>query len=419
MNSDGELGKIFQGLTELKASLTRIESALRGAKGNNNHPQPAQPCPTLLINISRTSGQRFPFHVDLTGVINTTVKVHPVRLAILIVLVRDTQDRATGGSGIADQQSIALGLSKALGDEVNLDALKGAWFRFENDFVGKLAQAPYKLEVQKSKHLMLKHEAQEIADFPVEISSKDPLISRLLDEVVPSSPFAKARTRKVLYVPGGPDGFDRLFLDLFNHSHQVHETSLFFKPSISTYPAQLLNFIRASEEDKKRREILLEGLATGRCSFDEVLNRRTLRRMITYTNNRKFLYYPPQVTQEHVELHLMELIRMVSEYKRYRLILTDKPMPFLLGLFDIYYAAEPECYTIFFKQMVAEHDPDINAFVINDRGVFKSVMNDVIGWIMADPKTLKDEREVVEELTRTLTYLRETGPIREDVALDD
>jgi hypothetical protein len=303
-----------------------------------------------------------------------------------------------------------------LGEETNLRAVEAAWYRFKADFFPRLntRESIYKLGLQHSPEvLVLKRGDQMLVDFPIEITSSDPKINKLLDEVVPSSPFAKARTRKVLYVAGGPAGFDRLFLDIFNHSHLVHETSLFFKPSIATYPDRLLDFIQASDEDKQRRQILINGLLSGRCLFDEILNRRTLRQMITTGKNGKFFFYPATVTQTHIEAHLSELMRWVADYHSYRLILTDCPMPFLLALFEIHYAADPECYTVFFKQLIAEHDPDINAFVVNDHSILQNVKRDIVDWIMSDPSTLSNREAVINELKETLEQLRAHGPIVE------
>jgi hypothetical protein len=406
--------RLLKEVQSLQAAMARLEGIL--GRGTVPPARVVPERPLILADIRTTAkGKRFPYEVQLTGAVEYSVSVSPIRVAILAVLFKDLQDRLSGGNGLSNKQELIRKFAGRLGVEVTDAAVKTALYRFDVDFIKDLSAA--------SGTMQLKYNSPKVAlqvvdangrfatQMIVDVRSPVATVEQVLQELLPASPLAQARSRKVLYVPGGPAGFDRLFLELFDHPYPMREESLFFKPSIITYPDDLLNFIQASREDRLRRDAALKGFHERRCRFREILRRTTLRDLITHTSKDGFLLYPPTVTQRHVEDHLCELMRMVRECPGYVLTLTDAPLPFLLSLFEIESGSQPEAYTVFFRQLLREHDPDINCFLINDATILWAVRKHVIAGVVTNPSTTDDPRTVEQEIKEVLRTLQDSGPL--------
>ena len=243
-----------------------------------------------------------------------------------------------------------------------------------------------------------------------EVSSNHDAIRHCFDQVLSISPLERVRQQRVLFVPGGPEGFDRLFLDLFDHSHRVEETSLFLKPSIITYPDRLLDRLGASLQDRKRKEIIFQGFKSRRCFFTEILRRETLKELVDFGHGGVSRIYGPGITEAMAEEHIQAIIHQIEAYfPVYKLVLTDAAFPFLLSTFQIFAEDEPESYVVFFKQLIIEHDPIIECFAIQDQAVTRNVLENVINWVIAHPSSESDPTKVVAELRVIAKPLRAKG----------
>lgn len=363
----------------------------------------------LNIFVTRTTKPRLPFEFRFEGAINYSKSVSTTRAMILLVLLLDFQDRSEGFSGMEEiQPKIIEAYHLIDNSEIEVEnKVSAAFYRVEYDFLKELNA------IIKSGTFTLKNERLDFnlnskiwQPMQIEVIVEDAEISEICNKILPTSPLSRAQRRKALFVAGGPDGFDRLFYDLFNHDHLLRETSMFFKPSIITYPLHLLEFIGASKQDIARRELALKGLQSGKFQFLEILNRTTLKQMVQFDpTGNKFSMYAPNVVQKHIEDHFSSIMEMVKNYETYELVLTDAPLPFLLSTFEIIGDSKHECYTIFFQQLIREHDPDVNCFTINDKEVMAQVISNLVGWILRHPTTERSKDKVFLELKEALAQV--------------
>ncbi len=399
-----DFNKILPELLNLQKIVQELDhkvSSLIASGGNVEAPEQK-----LNIFITRTTKIRFPFDFRFEGPVNLTRSVSTSRAVILLVLLLDFQDRSEGFSGIEDIQLKIVDAYHLIdnGEKEIENKVSAAFYRVETEFLKELNA------VMKSGTFTLKNgrlgfnlNSKVWQPMQIEVIVEDVEIAEICNRILPTSPLSRAQRRKALFVAGGPDGFDRLFYDLFNHDHLLKETSMFFKPSIITYPLHLLEFIGASKQDIARRELALKGLQSGKFHFLEILNRTTLQQMVLFDlTSNKFSMYPPNVVQKHIDDHFYSIMEMVKKYETYELVLTDAPLPFLLSTFEIIGDSKHECYTIFFQQLIKEHDPDVNCFTINDKEVMTQVISNLVGWILRHPTTERNKDKVFLELKEAL-----------------
>jgi hypothetical protein len=394
-----------------------------------------EPAPVFLdASFQRTDKDRMPFVLKLDGAVTGEKKLTVVGTAILLVLLADLQCRRSGVgiegkfSRIADidlMLTAALESTQtrrgdgAISDSSNHDIkrVKTAYDRFLNDYnTNKWIRAKVEgAEVNITKNscqldlIFTKHPAP-----PVEVRFRisDPALRGCLDDLK-VSPLDLVRRHSVMHVAGGPEGFDQLFLDLFDHADEVTERSLFYKPSITTYPADLLDALNASQQDRRRKDVLLKGYDTGRCKFIEILNRQTLREMIQLDRSGAFRLYGPRVTDRMVLAHFDALVELLKTKPHYQLVLTDAPLPFLLSTFDRQ-GQRSESFTVFFRQLIREHDPDVECFAICNSDVTRSINEKVIGGVVRHSTTTTEREDVIAELKRYSEQLRRSGPTPAD-----
>jgi hypothetical protein len=329
----------------------------------------------------------------------------------------DYRDVSAGGIGIDDRirtsQKIMMRLQGRQPTRKSIDVAVGRLRT--TDFFTEPALGTAGIECQYLKNefrLSLRDNSNgRRRPLRIDIKCTDSNLESCLSNELAISQLEKVRQRHIAHVEGGPKGFDQLFLEFFDHSHPVHETSMFFKPSIISYPDSLLEVLRASEQDRRRKEIMCRDLKSGRCSFLEILNRSTLTNMIRAGEHGGFRMYGAEVEQHLVLAHFDNLINQIQRMKGFKLALTDVPLPFLLSTFQITMPTHQDSFTVFFRQHVREHDPDIDCFAIYDEGITRSILDNVVGRVLNDPSTTTDRRVVADTLRETAQRLKQHGPL--------
>jgi hypothetical protein len=390
-------------LRTLRDEVKQLSSAVHGVQ--RAIPQ----LPTLeAIFTERGQGERKPFELRLDGLFSGTYPLTVVRTAILLVLISDLADRQRGGIGHSNRIGlicqVATRLSKQSGSE---KAVREAIRRIPNFFKAEKLFAT-------GNQLAFRANECQLAVAPGTFDAVDVRLrvrGRTLEEVrttdLAVSPLERVRQQRVQFVPGGPVGFDRLFLEFFDHRFEVEERSFYFKPSIVTYPLTLLSRLGASAEDVSRKRIMENGFRSKRCRFIEVLNQQTLVEMTQRDSAGHFKLYGPLATVEDVSAHLAELRRFVIEYSPYyELVLTAEPLPFWISTFVI--RRDPvEYYTVFFRHLIQEHDPEVDCFAICDYDVTNNVNNNLVERIRQNvAPNLRTADQMADEILRAESELR-------------
>jgi len=399
----------------MREDLRRIESLLVNGVKTNTLATPEKPKQRILtVNIIRTIGDRKPFLFSLRGVVNVDIRCSRMRAALLLTALLDLEHRADGGKGLTDGNKRTVEIAQCLDPQESCNdianAVRVGLYRLavfleelrldakdQNSQFLSLESNPLCLSIVDSERVVIEQPLQ------LQIESNDQIVTNIVEKISSSSPLTRLRKRKVAFISGGPAGFDRLFLELFDHQYPVREHSLYFKPSIITYPLPLLEFMGVSHEDISRRRLMHEGLQSGRIEFVEILNTKTLWQIIE-RQDTKFKFYPSNVVQHQVEEHLLSLQSMVKTLPGYNLCLTEAPLPFLLSTFHILNDQGGETYSVFFKQEIKEHDPNVSCFVISSRSIYESISEHVLQWVLRHPTTIRDRNAVFAEIQKVLDF---------------
>ena len=400
-------------------------SALRNDIANLRHdlaqtikPHFSMPASTerksLVFRFLDNDSSRSPFRVEFSNQSSTcSLNCSPVLGVTLFVLLKDLKSRTDGGIGVQNPKKQILEiLTRYEGhNKRNEKSITQAYYRLKNQTsvfdpnferqvgLNFLFNNDFRLEVKPLTNKELRAE-----DLLVQIDCQSKRLSASLEQIKMFSMLDRVRQQTVAHVLGGPDGFDQLFLELFDHNNDVHEKSMFFKPSIISYPDELLEVLGASTQDIKRKEIMQKELQGGRCTFQEILPRSSLRDMTTHSNGHFKLY--GQVPPDMVELHILQLIQQVKQFSGYELMLTSAPLPFLLSTFEISSASNRiESFTVLFRQLIREHDADVDCIAICDAKITSSIVQHVFSKVGQHPTSESDSQKVLEELESSLAKL--------------
>lgn len=413
--SESTLSAVLSELRELKKHVLRIEARQGSATAA------APPKPQLKVYYGRIEMERKSFLVRMDGIISATLRLSSLRATLLLVLLVDLQDRLDGGRGITNIVQAAAGVWPKLDAQATQGAraqnsLRVGLYRLEHFISGNsdFSGADFRLVFNPADSRLAVSDAKtgKAANrIDIDLSTNDRDVAAVLDEVMSTSPLARVRKRKVLYVPGGREGFDRLLLELYEHSHPLVVKTLYFRPAIQSYPTRLLEAIGMSDRNIHRKEVVFEGYRTGRCRFLEILNFETIWDMIRFVPDVGFKLYPRTITAEHVEQHLEHLIYKIETFPTFELVLTDASFPFYLGTFDIHTQPVPEHITIFFRRFSRDYVHDVSCFVLSDEAVSENISKNIIDWILAHPSTVRDRGEVVSYIKNVIERLRNEGPL--------
>ena len=417
--SEITLSRLFEELSALRGEVQQLRAQLNVSASQ----QQDESLRTAHLHVFFDSfeGERKPFLIKMDGILTASLTLSSIRTAILLVLLLDLQDRFENGRGVTDPLDTVIKTHIALsGEEDNTllrNSIRVALYRFGQFFE--------KRKEFHGEHYALRFNAKEltlnIADergrnvaekIVVEVTSNNPSISAVADEILATSPLQRVRKRKTLFVPEGPEGLDRLLLELYDHPYPVKVTSLYFRPSAQTYPTTLLQRMGFSEANLLRKQVMLAGYKSGRCEFTEVLNHSTIWNMIRQRPEGGFLPYPDNVGEDFVLEHLSYLIYKLETFEAYRLVLTDAQFPFYLGTYEIKSARMPEYFTVFFRRAASEYVHGVSVFVLNDPLVTQAIAQNVIQWVMAHPTTVHDRGEVIRFVKQVREHLKTKGPIK-------
>ncbi|MCB0346375.1 MAG: hypothetical protein KDD66_14745, partial [Bdellovibrionales bacterium] len=351
-----KLAREIHGLRSSTDSLTRRIDALqsqvsdmRGQVDAVSHVSAdAAPRPLLRIDAIFSGGgtERKPYRLAIDGIVSHRLNLSSIRAAILLVLLLDLQDRSEGGRGVLDPvQSIGQALKLLDADAAKIDDdqlannMRVAIYRFDvfqaesklflND------EFPLRFEPKTCRlETLVESERQLSQDVLVQVTSAHPDFSTLIDELLTSSPLSRLRKQKAIYVPGVESGVDRLLLELYDHNYPVEQVAVLYRPSMQSFPMELLERIKASAPKIERVRLLNEGYKTGRCHFREILPRSALTDLIRLKEDGTFLLYPQNVTADDIQDHLAYIVHLLNEVENYSLTLTDAFAPFHISTFE-------------------------------------------------------------------------------------
>ncbi|MBN8551104.1 MAG: hypothetical protein J0M12_17455 [Deltaproteobacteria bacterium] len=380
----------------------------------------------LNIALDRVVGERKPFVLRCHGIFDFELKLSSMRAALFLALLLDVHDRSAGGATSSEITTRMATLYRSLEgtnapDEQIAALVRVGLYRLELSLVESPLFEGSELSLAFNSQLHRleiagKSKIQRWSDLSVSISSSDPKILALIDSLLATSPLSRARKQKSMYISSSERGWDQLFLEYFNHTQAVQNTSLYYRPALPTFPDALLTHIKASAATIARKRVMLQGYRSGRVTFHEILNRQTLWEMITKMPNGNFKLYPPGVTGELVTAHLQELQLHLDSYEKYSLSLTDAVFPFIVGVIQIGEGEKLDAFTMFYRQAPALETSDVTCFVLHDPFVAQSVLSRVISAVLEHPSTSSDRAQVREEISHVLDYFLTNGPIVKEPA---
>jgi hypothetical protein len=419
---------VAQEISALRTSIDHLRSAL----GGTNIAAAGSPSPQhqLSVFIARNSTPTKPFSVRCDGDIASTFKLSAIRTAIFIVLLLDLDDRLEGGRGIEDPLGAIGKTLRALepgtadpGRETP-ERIRVAVYRFwefcqsTSHLKGALVYLDFDdKRLRLSPKSSTTHAA--LTALKIEVTSNEPEVASILAQTLTRSPIEQVRKRKALYVPPGPDGADRLLLEMYDHPHELTVTSLYVRPPLPSYPDALLEKLAVSPRVLRRKALAFEGYRTGRFNFYELLNEHTIWDLIRYSPQTGFKLYPRSIGAADVAAHLDNLISILSNYDTYHLYVTKMVVPFVVVTYDIRSGALPESFTVFFQAFSSAAERDLGCFAMHDRALYQSISDHIVKWLVNHPSTLKNRGDVIALLQRVRNHLTQKRPLSLDAPIPE
>lgn len=401
-----------------------LRSEVQALSANRLRPVLSDPAPArkeMKISLDRSLGERKPFVLRVQGLFDVEVKLSAMRATIFLTLLLDLHCRSEGGGENPDPMQRMIDIYRELDGatttrEQIAELIRVGLYRFElalleertfcSDSIS-LTFNPKRLRLEIAKDSAL----SSISDLSVSLAASDHKILAIIDRFSGISPLGRIRSQGSLYISSGEQGWDRLFLEYFDHSQPVRNTSLFYRPALPTYSDELLTFIKAPAATFKRKQVMLKGYRNGRVAFDELLTRQTLWDMITLLPSGEFKLYPAGVSAAMVAGHLKEIISQLETCPGYQLSLTQAAFPFIVGVVQIGAAPQSESFSMFYRIPALPRLEEATCFVLRDPFVSESVLTRVIGSVRSHPSTTTKRSEVIEEVKNVLGYLEANGPM--------
>lgn len=363
----------------------------------------------LLQAIFSVSGlERKPYSLTLRGIIDEQMNLSAMRTAIMLVVLMDLQDRSEGGKGIAEPSRAILSALRELqttdsDDEQLYASIRVGLYRFDdfqkgfNLFSG--AELPLSYEAKRCRLDVIpeQHGLNE-RDVTVVISSADSAINKIVDAQLTSSPLTRLRKQGVLYLPGGIAGVDKLVLEIFSQTEPVSQVAVFHRPSLQSFPLDLLERTAGSEQKVERTKLVLEGYESGRCKFVEIVSRAAMKNLLQCNSEGRFASYPADFGKKEVTSHFEHLVWLLRSFENYQLILTDAYAPFHLTTYEISPDSNPECFTLFLRRASTEFTVDETCFAVEGQYTKQSITERVVSWITAHPSTSVNRAATILEL---------------------
>ena len=227
-------------------------------------------------------------------------------------------------------------------------------------------------------------------------------LNKLLDEV---------RKRKAIYIPPGPEGFNRLLLEFYDQDSPLSVVSVYFKPADLCYPPALLEKIDAHDLTVRRNQLALEAFKQQRLTFTEVLHEEAIWDLIRTDKDGNFLMYPTGVEIQDIAEHLSHLVYRLKTFSGYELILTKAWLPFYVVTYDIKSDSNPECFTTFYQRFNHLIAGQSSCLAVSDPLINSSISSNIIEWILTHPSTIREKGKVVSVLEQVRSFLLNEGPM--------
>ena len=401
-------------MSELKESLNYLTQILI----NKTQPTTTQNKPQLKIFIGHGDSDRKPFEFSISGVITSSFSASPVRSAIFLTLLLDLKTRSETQNGLGNLElltpEVLAGLEAEGSDRESSDnKIRVAAYRFFDFCEGKsvLSGKDYSLAFDHDSYqLNLKptstqNSASSTDGLELDISTNLPEVFRIISKLSGRLTLNQVKNKKVVYVPSGKHGTDQLLLQMYDHPHKLHVTSLYLRPPFASYPPALLEKIGVSDLVKKRKDLAFAGYQEERFLFEEVLSLATINNITQRDAQGNFKFYPKNVTALDVIDHIKNLISILETYKNYNLYLSEIQVPFVLVNYEIQSGAVPENYLVFFQSNEDFSKKDMGCMVMSDPLAWRGVQENVVNWIKQHPSTVKERNDVIAVLQKTIEKL--------------
>ncbi len=407
---------------ELDPSFSRRSSSVSQQTSNQKEIR-------IQAHFGRNALERMPFSVTLgipQTVPNLTRSLTPVRAAIFLALLVDLSKRSEGAK---KQESLIDGVVEALKaltpnelPTASSDALRVALHRasqfLEEEFGTVDKSIAFSVE-NGSLALTILGEQIPVSNIEVEVTSSDETISSFLDRSFATSPLSRLRKEKALFVPPGEEGQDRLLLELLDHEFPVKQTCLFYRPTVQSFPEELLVKFRLSPNRRRRQQVAITAYQSGRIHYTEILPRRVFRDLLNTPFDGAGTLYPPGTTAVDVIRHLDHLIFLVRNIATYELILTDAFFPFYITTVESTRRDEIERTVLFFQHGGENNLHQVSVFALKDDQVFFSTHERIVHWVLSHPTTTRSKEGVLGELESVRSQLLETTRANEQVIRAD
>lgn len=407
---------ILQELSSLRDEVRRLENKLPDARVVDARDRRDR----VAVHFGDSPGERKPFAMTLSGLIKGSYKLSAVRAAIFLILLLDLQDRSEGGKGVIDTWEAILDavevLDESLSDRERLGAnTRVALYRFQEMLDGQsILQSEnitLSFDIKACRLSIDPQNDKDVTDINFDVTSASPALAEVINKSLSTSPLTRLRKRGALYLPSSDEGHNRLLLELFDHKYPLFETALFYRPSIHSYPVELLRKVGAPQNRIKRCAVALKAYETGRLHFREILNREQLLKLIRIVPGRGYASYPSTVETSDVIGQLNYMIDLVDRFPGYELCLTDAFFPFHLTTFRIDSAQPPDFFTLFFQRFEDSFSQSLHSFAVCDPAVYQSVMQNIVDWVLQHPTTISDRGQVKQELRSLVSTLETSGPV--------
>ncbi len=390
-------------LLALEQRISRLENELALKSSGQHHA--AGPARILKIHIARSTLARKPFAVtlELVGVSRRiTRSLTAVRTAIFLVLLLDfMKEREHRGGGDTRLSQIQQTVKAILPEEkCSPESVRVAMYRASQFLREEFAESDKFRILLEDNSLAIKVFGSTLKprEIEIELSSPDQALSAFFDRCLETSPLQRLRKSKALYVPGGPEGQDRLILELVDHPGTVRETTLFYRPTILTHPSELLVRLGVSAMRRKRIDVLLKGMSEGRIRHTEILQRNTLQNLAKREPDGNLSFYPQGANETDILAHVDHLIFLVQSQPNFELVITDAFFPFYINAMERMVDGNLERYVLFFLAAEPQNTHAVTVFALNDDGTFFTTQDQIIRWILNHPTSSRDRGPIVEEL---------------------
>ena len=362
----------------------------------------------------------------MSGVLQGTINLSPVRTAILLVQTIDLQDKLEGGVGVGNITSAVYRVLKVIeprtASEPSLaESVRVAIYRFEQfisespEFRSNQFQLKFDLKTNRLKF------TPDDSLIAVEITCGDQALSELADELFSTSPLERLRRLKSLYVPPGPTGIDRLLLEFYQQPNPLVVHSLFFRSAILNCPQEVLEALGASTDLLERHRLALEGLKSGKVIVNEIIHEDNLWDLIRLNTGGNYSYYPSSIMKEQVLAHLDHLAWRVTNLTGFNLSTTRAQPPMHVVTYEIQHpnsnesgSKSSEYFTACFRQVKDNSTAtgDVSTYMVNDPVVAEVLSENIIDWVKGHPSTTGQRAEVVEKIRSVRDYLHRRGPLK-------